>query len=116
MSSIRNQKIPLLYSFVVRDKENELVLPIAEFHTTSHSAANLEEYMHRIIHIMQSNLNLSCTFPKIIVVDFSWASINAILSQFNKCQTSHYLDVCFKLLVLKEINEFTLPVKVIFFF
>ena len=106
----------MLYSFVVRDKENELVLPIAEFHTTSHSAVNLEDYMHRIIHIMQSNLNLSCAFPKIIVVDFSWASINAILSQFNKCQTSHYLDACFKLLVLKEINEFTLPVKVIFFF
>lgn len=103
----------MLYSFVVRDIENELVLPIAEFHTTSHSSVNIEEYLHRINHLIESNSSSSLSIlPRIIVVDFSWASIHAILSQFNKCQISHYLNLCYKLLVEKEIKEFSLPVKV----
>lgn len=45
-----------------------------------------------LIYIFILNLgNEALTIPPLIVVDFSWALINAIIVTFNNCSVVHYL-------------------------
>lgn len=80
-------------------------MPLAEFLTTAHDHLNITKYLNSIKNkiIQYSNLN-SNIFPKIIVIDMSWALCNSVLLAFNNCTIQIYLNWCFDILT-KEIND-----------
>lgn len=87
----------------MHDPSNNVILPLSEFHTTRHSSANIELYLHKINHLLESNMSNNY-LPKLIVSDFSWASIDAILVQFMKCDVNSYLTDCYRYLTISNFN------------
>lgn len=119
LKHINGQKKPYLYSLVSHDQEKKIILPIAEFFTTSHNSTSISKYLTSIKKILFDGIvgnklilfsiidmnsyswilifKPSHTGPKafiiapFIVVDFSWALINAIIRTFNNCSVAHYI-------------------------
>ena len=104
-SIIRNipgEKIPLLYSMVSHDTSTKIIFPVFEFVTTSHSEDNLAKLSTFPRRLFREIPNTQF-FPiaPVVVMDFSWASINASVESFNNCNFGHYInwsyDVLFKI-------------------
>ena len=116
MVNLPKQKQILLFTLLARgplDKQtrNREKIPVADFLTTSDDSLSIEIYLKKII----DNFKGYCYFklPKIIVTDFSWANINALLKAFNNCKPIHYLNWSFKLIVQNnETLRNIIPVKV----
>ncbi|CAF1028135.1 unnamed protein product [Brachionus calyciflorus] len=86
-------------------------ISVADFLTTSTDGLSIEFFLKKII----DNFKGYCFFklPKIIVTDFSWANINAILEACNNCKPIHYLNWSFKLIVEKnDLLRNIIPVKI----
>ena len=97
MKPIKNQKKPLLYSLAMHDNETQTIIPLAEFFTTSQTGNCIGKYLDSIRDILF--VNRSESNPSIIVTDFSWAMINAVLDSFNRCDILVYLNWCFERIV-----------------
>lgn len=114
----REQNDPLLYSIAIHDSQNRVILPLAEFHTTNHTASNIETYLIKIKNLLNLCLKNSSSFifPKIAVVDHSLPLLYAICSQINSCQLSTYLKWSYDYLLGFEKANFNkvLNVKIIF--
>ena len=98
---IKNQSKPLLYSMVFRDLNKKLIVPLAEFLTTSHDQINISKFLLSIKSKLDNN-----EVPKIVVTDMSWALMNSIMFTFNQCTISNYLSWCFNYLYKQsQINN-----------
>ena len=82
-------------------------MPIAEFVTTSHDSVNITKYLFSIKKIFENSLNSKRRFvvPPIVVTDFSWALIIAVLEAFNNCSVISYLQWTYDVLVKYSENQ-----------
>ena len=111
IKNISGQKKPFFYSIVSRDIKNKLILPVAEFVTTSHDSISITKYLFSIKKIFENSLNENKRFiiPPIVVTDFSWALIISVLEAFNNCSVVNYInwafDVLFKYSENNQLNQ-----------
>ena len=54
LKNIPGQKKPYLYSLVAHDQKNKLILPIAEFITTSHNSISISKYLMTMKHFLRN--------------------------------------------------------------
>ena len=107
VTKVKNQTMPLLYSVVIHDKQKKNILPIFEFLTTAHDATNIGTYLYRIKNVLSSNMPAkSHIIAPVVVVDFSRALINSVLSIFNNCSLDDYLKWSFDFIVRKNVHIF----------
>lgn len=100
LKEILDQKKPLLYSIVSYDPIAKSLIPIADFFSTANDTINISINLLRIYNAYKKyNINFN---PSIIVTDFSWANINALLKTFLNCEIIQYLKMCFGKAVLKD--------------
>jgi hypothetical protein len=100
IENVNGQSPPFLYSLVFQDTKNNRVLPVAELITTAHDSHSISGYLSII------KMELQRTIPKkrgfqhapIIITDFSWSLINAVLNVFKNCDISAYLNWCYEIL------------------
>ena len=52
---VSHQNAPFLYSLVFHDTSNHLVIPLAEFITTSHNHISISKYLSFIKNILEHN-------------------------------------------------------------
>jgi hypothetical protein len=104
INKINGQRKPFLYSIVVHDLDKKLIFPIAEFFSTANDAKSIASYFADI------KLEFLKKIPKnglfkvapIIVTDFSWGLINAIMETFNNCTVTIYINWCFEIIFKKS--------------
>ena len=104
LKKITNQNQPLLYSIVCHDPLNEQIIPIFEFHTTSHNDITISRYLIYLKKTLETFSAFKSLIPPFIVVDFSWALINSTVDVFNKMSVSQYLNLTYELIFNKK-NE-----------
>ena len=108
---IKRQKNPFFYSLVFHDSINSSIIPLAEFLTTANDQTNVTKILLSI-----KNLLTDCKknlYPSVIVVDHSYCLINSVMSSFNGCHLSVYLNWCFDMIFKKPSNlEFINLIKV----
>lgn len=90
------QNPPFLFSLVSHDREERQIIPIAEFVTTGHTALDISQYLQKFSHFLD---NSKLSFAPVIVTDFSYSLINAIMDAVNKCNLTHYVNWCFDILI-----------------
>lgn len=100
---ISGEKTPLLYSMVCHDTVTKTIIPVYEFVTTSHSEDSLAKFLSLLKKKFQREIPSTQKYfslAPIVVMDFSWASINAVLDAFNMCNIDQYIcwsfDVLFR--------------------
>ena len=100
INNVKGQKKPLLYSLVFHDKENQLILPVSEFFTTANDARTISTYLVQIKLALQNKIPKTKSFQiaPIIVTDFCWGLINAIMTTFNNCSVDTYINWCYEIL------------------
>ena len=104
--AIFNQKKPLLYSIVSYDPINKSLIPIADFFSTENDTTNISI---NLLKITSSFKKLKPDYyPKIIVTDFSWANINALLRIILNCDIIQYLKLSYNIAVLKDYSFSTI--------
>ena len=101
IKNIQGQPKPFLYSIVCHDKEKQLIFPICEFFTTANTAKSISSYfadfkLELLKKVPKSKL---FQFAPLIVTDFSWGLINAVMQTFNNCSTNIYINWCFDILL-----------------
>ena len=90
MVEVKNQKKVFLYSLVCHDKTHGTIIPIADFISSAHDTITIGKYLLTI----KSHLDLNNNVP-VVVTDFSWALMNAVLLIFNSCNILKYLEWCY---------------------
>ena len=90
---------------------NSSIIPLAEFLTTANDQTNVTKILLSIKNLLSEyNKDL---FPSVIVVDQSYCLINSIMSSFNGCHLSVYLNWCFDMIFKKPSDsEFMNLIKV----
>ena len=98
------QKLPYLYSIVVFDTELGIIAPVAEFISSAHDQNTIAFFLFRILLYFKSEVSLKCAFQyaPVIVVDFSWALINAVNQVFNNSDSAQYIQFCYTALFDEE--------------
>ena len=92
------------HSIVCHDPLNQQIIPVFEFHTTSHNDITISRYLIYLKKTLET-FSQKSIIPPFIVVDFSWALINSVMLTFNSCTISVYLDWAYRLLVdFKSVN------------
>lgn len=112
---ILGEKTPLLYSMVCHDTETKTILPVFEFITTSHSEDSLAKFLSSLRRRLRREIPSQKYFSlaPIVVMDFSWASINSVLDAFNLCNIDQYIRWSFD--VLFKRGHVTEAIKVIIY-
>ena len=92
----------------MHDAEKKILLPVAEFVTTSHDGINISNILHRIRRYFLTNKRgpkgrKIYNIAPIIVTDQAMALINSVIEAFNQCELLDYLQWCFDR-VLKKTN------------
>ena len=91
---INRQAKPFFYSIVCHDTCNKVIIPVAEFVTTSKNQITIANFLSEL----KLRINMATTkniYPKIIVTDMAWALINSLMRVFNNCSMLEYLDNCY---------------------
>lgn len=103
---VLGQKKPLLYSIVAHDTTANLIVPLAEFVTTSHNAESISTYLTHTKKTYEKYVgDKAFQLAPIVVTDFSWALINGVLEAFNNCDIGQYLEWCHKVVFCKKKDE-----------
>ena len=88
----------------MHDKVNNFVCPIADFFSSGHDSKTIASFLLLIKDELEKFIpKRSFQQAPIIVTDFSWALINAVLITFNKCSFETYILWCADLLISKKI-------------
>jgi hypothetical protein len=99
------EKTPLLYSLVCHDLSTKTIIFIYEFITMSHSedslAGFLSAFRRKLVREIPSQKYFSIAL--IVVMDFSWTSIDAVLDSFNYCNIDQYIRWCYDVLIGKGL-------------
>ena len=77
---------------VSHDREKRQIIPISEFVSTGHTSLDISKYLQSINHLLE---NYKLSFAPLVVTDFSYSLINAVMDSVNKCSLVHYLNWCF---------------------
>jgi hypothetical protein len=95
-----------LYSVVCYDDILNKYVPVFEFASTKHTSIHIRLYLDlaRSYLDIYSSINASL-LPRVIVVDQSWAMINAIIKCFNNCSIIEYLQKCYSIIVTDQTNS-----------
>lgn len=94
LNEINDQSKPLLFSIVCHDPIAKSFIPIADFFTPANDSLNIQL---NLIRIQSTFLRYKKSYnPSVIVTDFSWASINALLRTFLNCDIIQYLKISFE--------------------
>jgi hypothetical protein len=109
INKIPGQKKPFLYSVVVHDTEKRLIFPISEFISTANDAKSIASYFADIKLEFLKKIPRNGLFQvaPIVVTDFSWGLINAVLETFNNCTATIYINWCFEI-IFKESDSILL--------
>ena len=104
IEAIENQSKPYLYSIICHDEINNVIIPIVEFVTTSHSHLTVSSYLFVIKKFFEKYCKPKNYFAiaPVIVTDFSWTLITSVLESFNSMNIIQYLDLCFEILMNKN--------------
>lgn len=101
---------PFLYSIVCHDFNTKCIVPVFEFITTEHTEDSVGSYLYMAKKLLQRHINSNASFKwgSVIVMDFSWPLINAVLDNFLVSTFTQYLLWCFDVLVKKieKLNNF----------
>lgn len=96
---------------VMHDTETKTIVPIFDFVSTSHTTATISKYLltfrNKIEAISSSCLNVA----PVIVIDFSWPFINALLEIFNYCTIETYLNIWYQKIIQKKQSIESWPLK-----
>lgn len=89
----------LYYAMVVN--KNGTILPIAEMISAVHDTNAISIFLKTFRHFLQIK---RVTWPlfSVVVVDWSWALMNAIMNEWNKMTVSQYLEKVYIILSKKE--------------
>jgi len=98
MRRIPQQKQPYYYAIVVADGS----FPVCEFITTRHFHAWIMIMMDMFLNDARELNDGKKVLPQVIVVDFSFALIYAVLLAFNRCTLSRYLQLTWNRLQVEE--------------
>ena len=90
------QKAPFYYAIVCHDNINNKINSVAEFVTTQHDSTNISKYLISIKKYFE--------IAPFIVVDESYAIINAVMESFNGVTILNYINWTFNVLNLPETN------------
>ena len=117
LKDVKNQQKPLLYSIVCHDTIHNQIIPVFEFHTTSHTDTTISRYLIYFKNALQTFGESSRSLiPPFIVVDFSWALINSSLQVFNGFSVSQYLNMTYEIIFNckkeSDINFFALKTRI----
>jgi hypothetical protein len=91
-----NQKQPFYYCMLLVSPT--ISIPVAEFIATHHTAAAICYFIEELNRGARVCNNEKRIHPHLVVVDFSYAMINAVLSAFNKMSIVSYLSATYRLL------------------
>lgn len=99
-----NNKDPQLYSIIMHDKKNKQLIPLFEFIDTErnedHILLKLKLGLGLVCKINgRLKLSSESIYPKIVVVDNSWAMINSVSLLLNKIEIIEYLYWCYEVLI-----------------
>lgn len=116
MIDLQGQNRILIFTIMAKSKKPEQKekrdhIPIADFLSSSYDSLSIECYLKKIVNKFKCYSFFK--LPKVVVTDFSWASINAILAAFNDCKPIHYLNWAFNLMIHnKEELRNIFPVRI----
>jgi len=100
IKKIDGQKKPYLYSIVVHDRDKKLIFPFSEFFTTANDAKSIASdfFDIKLEFIKKIRRCELFQFAPILVTDFSWGLINAVMGTFNNCTSAISLNWCFEII------------------
>ena len=99
----------------MHDKSNKFICPLADFFTTGHDMKTIASYFQIIKDNLQKFISRRYfQFSPIIVTDFSWALINAVIRSFNNTTFSVYINWCSNILIDKQIFKVNFIPTIIF--
>ena len=102
---LNQQKAPFLYSTVSHDRVKKQIIPVFEFITTVHTSESIAKHLkYAIERIEQVGTKKPFLIAPIIVMDFSFAIINAVMATINKHTLTEYIQYCFDLLIMDKKN------------
>ena len=94
--------------FPVKTNENNqthLQFNVAEFISESQTSFAIEQFLSYVVNEMKTLSPPSLQLVHEIVVDWSWAEINAVIKAFNSLSTKGYLSLTFKIITLQETTK-----------
>ncbi|CAF0977548.1 unnamed protein product [Brachionus calyciflorus] len=115
LKDIPGKSKTLLFSIVCHDVSSKTIIPVADFFTNSLSTRTIANFLNEIKDLFEANIDtrVECRFPKIVVLDFTWANINAFLEAFNRVSIFQYLKWAEELIINGNFKIYNLmPVKV----
>jgi hypothetical protein len=106
-----------LYSIGIHDPIQKITMSVADWFSEAHSSYAIAKYLEvfkRFIEIKSGFSHKDAKkrgiaqfcFPKIIVTDFSWATIHAVLKTFNNTNINTYLKWSFDILINKTEDSY----------
>ena len=104
IKNVSRQKKPFLYSLVMHDPKENVIVPFAEFITTSHTTLNISKYLLSVRDLSSKSSNSPFTGASIIITDLSWALITAVIQTFMANNVVDYLTWSFDLIVNDKSN------------
>ena len=89
---------------MVHDRDKKLIFPISEFFTTANDAKSIASdfFDIKLEFIKKIRRCELFQFAPILVTDFSWGLINAVMETFNNCTSAMYLNWCFEIIFKKS--------------
>ena len=104
LQPINGHKSSLLYSIVIYDPMNHIIIPLFEFITSDQSVRQISSFLFLVKEYCLKYKSMSLktirfAYAQIITTDFSYILINSILKIFNNCDMDDYLQATFTILI-----------------
>ena len=88
----------------MHNKTDKFLCPIAEFFSSGHDAKTISSYLLLVKDELEKYIPKKCfQHSPIIVTDFSWGLINAVIRTFNNCSFETYINWCADLIIKKQV-------------
>ncbi|CAF1034897.1 unnamed protein product, partial [Brachionus calyciflorus] len=93
LKDIPCQSKSILFSIVCHDTFKKVIIPFADFFSNSLSTRTISNFLGEIKDLIERNVDsrVENKYPKVVVLDFTWANINAFLETFNRVTIFQYL-------------------------
>jgi hypothetical protein len=102
MKSIVSDKRMLYYAAVVADEKGSPPVPITGMVSNSHDVPTITNWLMRTIHSTTAIHGHKIRTGLAIVIDFSWAEIQACLQAWNTMSLGQYLNKCYAVVHFKS--------------
>ncbi|XP_048512535.1 uncharacterized protein LOC125501306 [Athalia rosae] len=90
-----------IYYYIIVTKHKESVIPIAEMVTSEHNINSIATFLKKYRFFVQQKLH-AWPFVAAVVVDWSWALMNAIFSEWNHMTVGEYLNMAYKYITIGQ--------------